>query len=224
MLEHMSFFKSSIDWLGDVEYEVLLTIDYKVGTEQIDLDKAFIIDLFGKLMLSSGRDMDRDFVMYKFLHNFYDASVQFSGYYALTPGPYKDYKHEDLIRFARKVKNDKPSMLPLVWEFANVHSRYRAQLEDILVFGEASEISPWKSILHTRQAFELSTSVRRNERIWEDLLISDVRIQRLIQPIMRDIALCENSILRYKGVLIIPTIVLLIHASLRSKIISLASF
>nr|QBA09477.1 RNA-dependent RNA polymerase [Reoviridae sp. BF02/7/10] len=210
-------------WLEDVEYETILLQEYRITIHPIKCRREFIIDLYGGLMLSSGRDIDRDTLLYKFGHNFYDVSMQFSGYYGLTPGPYKDYKHDDLVKFASKVYHDRPDLLHLVWEFANVHSRYRKELEKIIQFGEMSELSPWKSIAHTRQTFEISTSFRNNHKIWAEEFIEDRRIQRILGTIARDIAYCDNSIVFFKPKLILALPFLLIHSGIRSRIKSLLS-
>nr|APG79176.1 RNA-dependent RNA polymerase [Hubei diptera virus 21] len=221
ILMHMLNFQVNYDWMKTVEEEVLYTLDYELTDVPLLPTKSFIVDVYGELMLSSGNDLDRDFLLYKYGLNMYDLSIQFSGYYALTPGPYKDYKHEELIQFASKVYNQKSSLLYLVWELANVHSRYRAKLENILRFGEANEITPWKSIIHTRQNFELSTSVRHNRRIWVDYNPGDDRVFRILQPILRDIGISENEIILRKARVIVPSVVLYIHGGLKSKVSSL---
>lgn len=222
LLFHMIEFKCNGNWLKDVEYETVLLQRYTVErSESLHITREAVIDIYGGLMLSSGQDQDRDFILHKFGHNFYDLSVQFSGYYALVPGPFKDYKHEDLVKFASKVFHENPSLLIHVWEFANVHPRYQAELEKIIRFGEASELSPWKSIVHTRQCFELSSSVRQVRLIWSPITSFDTRIDRLLLVIMRDIACSQNDILFSRAKLQLSHAFLLIHGGLRSKINSL---
>nr|QVG74798.1 RNA-dependent RNA polymerase [Reoviridae sp.]UCD53707.1 MAG: RNA-dependent RNA polymerase [Reoviridae sp.] len=223
LLLHMSTFKPSMDWQYEVPYEAALLCDYEITTIPLALSRDFIIDVYGGLMLSSGIDMDRDIILYKFGHNFYDLSVQFSGYYALTPGPFKDYKHEELVQFAAHVKRVQPTMLPLVWEFANIHERYQKELERIIEYGEVQEINEWKSIIHTRQTFELSTSIRHVRRLWEYQYLNDSRINRMTQVIMRDISYSENGLCLSKGRFQYSQVMLLLHGGMRSKIQSLLS-
>nr|QVG74796.1 RNA-dependent RNA polymerase [Reoviridae sp.] len=223
LLLHMSTFLIQLDWKADLAYEIALLCDFEITTTAIPISREFIVDLYGGLMLSSGYDLDRDAILYKFGHNFYDLSVQFSGYYALTPGPFKDYKHEELVRFAAHVKHTQPSMLNLVWEFANIHERYQRELERIIEYGEVQELSDWKSIIHTRQTFELSTSIRHLKRLWEFEHLNDNRINRMTYVIMRDFAYSENDLWLSKGRFKYSQAMLLVHGSMRSKIRSLLS-
>lgn len=223
LLLHMSTFCMQLDWKADLNYEIALLCDFEITRTPIPISREFLIDLYGGLMLSSGLDLDRDAILYKFGHNFYDLSVQFSGYYALTPGPFKDYKHEELVQFAAHVKNTQPTMLNLVWEFANIHERYQRELERIIDYGEIQELSDWKSIIHTRQTFELSTSIRHLKRLWESEYLNDNRINRMTYVIMRDLAYSENDLWLLKGRFRYSQAMLLIHGSMRSKIRSLLS-
>nr|UCD53708.1 MAG: RNA-dependent RNA polymerase [Reoviridae sp.] len=223
LLVHMSTFKLSMDWQREVTYEAALLCDYEITNVPLPLSRDFIIDIYGGLMLSSGVDRDRDFILYKFGHNFHDLSVQFSGYYALTPGPFKDYKHEELVQFAAHVKRVQPTMLPLVWQFANIHERYQKELERIIEYGEVQEINEWRSIIHTRQTFELSTSVRHVNRLWEYQYLNDSRINRMTYVIMRDISYSENILCFSKGRFKYSQVMLLLHGGMRSKIQSLLS-
>nr|AYP67577.1 RNA-dependent RNA polymerase [Shelly beach virus] len=221
LLFHMMTFKIGQSWRRDVDYEVALLCDYEVTSKTLSISRDFIIDVHGQLMLSSGLDRDRDIILYKFGHNLYDLSVQFSGYYALAPGPFKDYKHEELVKFAAHVRNTQPTMLKLVWEFANVHERYQRELERIIEFGEAQELSEWKSIIHTRQVFELSTSIRHIQRLWDFEYLNDNRINRMTYVIMRDMAYSENALWLTKGRFKYSQAMLLIHGGMRSKLNSL---
>lgn len=224
LILHMSEYTEKFDWMESIDYETVMLCNYTSGSDHVQITRDFIIDVYGKLMLSSSIDLDRDFILYKFGHNFYDLSVQFSGYYALTPGPFKDYKHEELVKFASKVKHERPDMLNLVWEFANVHERYRRELEHIIDFGEAGEINEWRSIIHKRQTFELSSAIRHVNRLWEPIYdLHDRRLERMVLSILRDIAYSENNILLTKARFKYSQAFLLIHGGVRSKLRSLIS-
>lgn len=221
---HMLSFNMVTKWLKTLAQETLLLPQFTTDSvHEIPVERDTVIDIVGGLMLSSGVDRDRDFILHKFGHNFYDTSITFSGYYGLSPGPFKDYKHEELVQFASQVYNEHPSLLPLVWEFANIHPRYRAELEQIIRSGQSSEINDWKSIIHTRQCFELSHSLKSIPRLWNPVVVHDGRVTSILNVIMRDLAYSENSILFNQSVLRVPYALLLIHGRTELKLRSLLS-
>lgn len=109
----------------------------------------------------------------------------------------------------------------MVWDFANVHPRYQKELLRCIQYGDITELNEWKSVIHTRQTFELSVSVRHTNRLWLPFSSYDARIDQMLLTIMRDIAYAQNDIMFQKAEAIVPLPLLLIHAGTRAKIRSL---
>lgn len=146
-----------------------------------------VFDRIVQLLPASGRDLDYDLLIARVGYNFYETKYTFSGYYGFKPGPWKEYNHEALVKFASYVYYTKPQLMHHVWSYANIKPRDQRQLLNMIRQGDLEISLPWKSITHTRQHFNIATSYHSLQKHWPNLFrFVDQRIQGFARFIARD--------------------------------------
>nr|QYV43119.1 RNA-dependent RNA polymerase [Zoersel tick virus] len=208
-------------WFHDVDEESLYTLDYFQNNQVVSTHYDAGLNIGGAIMPSSGHDLAHDLIISRVGMCFFEFGSSFKGYYGLKPGPWKDYNHEALVRFATRVYNTNPNHLQYVWQLANIPERYQSQLKVMIETGDTEVESAWKSILHTRKMFDIGTSVWSVNRNWNSQDFRDMRMQAICNLFMRDIVYSEIGIGMRQFILRVPFTFLLIQNKKAVKIKSL---
>ncbi|ABB17205.1 RNA-dependent RNA polymerase [Operophtera brumata reovirus] len=187
-------YKPGVRWIGPDSIESLLLFNPVILDSEYELHRDVVLDRKCKYMPSSTSDFDRTFGAIQIWDT---TSLKifkvFSGYYGYRPGPFKEYNHEALVKFAAQVYHTNPTHLPYVWHLANIQGRHRQTLSRMIKHMAVTLGSSWGSTVHTRQLFEIGKDPRAIIRCFELPSRLHQRAEDTAALVARDLHLAYGS-------------------------------